>query len=38
MIRKKQDRRLKQQFINGINDDDKISEIIRELLAIEKTN
>ena len=34
---KEKDRRLKEQFINGINDDN-IAEIIGELIALKKTN
>ena len=32
------DRYLKEQFINGMNDDVMIKEIIRELTAINDTN
>ena len=35
---KEKDRRLKEQFINGINDDDMMTEIIRELPTIKNTN
>ena len=35
---KERDRRLKEQFINGINDDDMITENIRELTVIKRTN
>ena len=35
---KEKDRRLKEQFINGINDEDMMTEIIRELTKIQKTN
>ena len=31
-------RGLKEQFVNGIIDDDMMTEIIRELMAIMKTN
>ena len=34
---KEKDIRFKEQFINGINDD-RITEMIRELTAIKKTN
>ena len=34
----KKDRRLKLQLINGINDDDIMTEIRRQLTAIKKTN
>ena len=34
----KKDRRLKKKFINGINDDDMVTDIIRELTSITKTN
>ena len=32
------DRQLKEQFINGINDNDMMIEILREWAAIKKTN
>ena len=35
---KDKDRILKEQFINGINEDDMMTETIRELTAIKKTN
>ena len=35
---KEKDRKLKEQFIDGINDNDMMTEIIRELTAIKKTN
>ena len=31
-------RKLKEQFINGINNDEKMTEIIKELTAIIETN
>ena len=31
------DRRLKEQFINGINDDEMVTEIIHELITVSKT-
>ena len=34
---KEKDRKLKEQFTNGINDDDMMTEIIRELTTIKKT-
>ena len=34
----KNDRILKEQFVNGINDDDMMTDIIREWTAIKKTN
>ena len=34
----KKDRRFKEQFINGINDDDRMTEIKRGLAAIKNTN
>ena len=34
---KGKDRRLKEKFINGINDNDMMTEIIREMTAIQKT-
>ena len=33
-----QDRRLKEQFMNGINDENVMTKIIMELTAIRKTN
>ena len=35
---KEKDGRLKEQFINGINDDDEITDIMRELTTIKKAN
>ena len=35
---KEKDRRFKEQFIDGIGDNDMMTEIIRELTAIKKTN
>ena len=35
---KGKDRRLKEQFINGINDGDMMTKIIGELTTIKKTN
>ena len=35
---KEKDRRLKEQFINGINDDEMKTEIIWELNAVKKTS
>ena len=34
---KEKDRRLKEQFINGINDDKMMAEIIGELTTVKKT-
>ena len=35
---KERDKKLKEQFINGINDDDLMMKITRELTVIKKTN
>ena len=35
---KERDRRLKEQFINGINDDDMMTEIISELSVFKKAD
>ena len=35
---KEKDRRLKEQFINGINNEDKMTELPRELMAVTKTS
>ena len=35
---KEKDRRLKEKYINGINDDDMMTEIEREQAAVKKTN
>ena len=35
---KEKERRVKEQLTNGIHDDDMMTEIIRELTTIEKTN
>ena len=34
----KKKKRLKEQFINSVNDDETVTEIIRELTTINKTN
>ena len=34
----RKDTRLKEQFINGINDDDMMTKIIRELTVFKRTN
>ena len=38
MRNKEKDRRLEEKFISGLNNGDIITEIIRELTAIKKTN